>query len=148
MDYATLAEWRYQLRRFLGARELAARTAGVEPQQYLLLLQVKGLEGRRPTTIGALAERLHIRHHSAVELVDRLVARGMVVRRRAGSDRRQVVVGLRARGERVLRRLALLSLAELRSEAPQLVRTLRRLTHTGRGRTTAVNAGHAKGGRR
>jgi DNA-binding MarR family transcriptional regulator len=148
LDYATLAEWRYQIRRFLGLREAAARALGVEPQQYLLLLQVKGLEGRRPATIGALAERLHIRHHSAVELVDRLVARGMVVRRRAGGDRRQVVVALRQPGERVLRRLALSSLTELRSEAPELLGTLRRLMRTGRGRMTAVNAGHAKGGRR
>jgi DNA-binding MarR family transcriptional regulator len=149
VDYATLAEWRYHIRRFLGTREAAARAAGVEPQQYLLLLQVKGLDGRRPATIGALAERLHIRHHSAVELVDRLAERGMVLRRRrAGGDRRQVVVVLRPRGERVLRRLALASFADLRSEAPVLVATLRRLMRTARGRTSAVNGSHAKGGRR
>jgi DNA-binding MarR family transcriptional regulator len=133
VDYATLAEWRYQLRRFLGRREVAARSAGVEPQQYLLLLQVKGLEGRRSATIGALAERLHIRHHSAVELVDRLVARGMVLRRREGQDRRQVVVTLRPAGRAVLRRLALTSLAELRTEAPTLLSTLRRLVRNGAG---------------
>src|SRR6267378_8687072 len=71
--YATLAEWRYQLRRLLGRRETAARAAGVEPQQYVLLLQIKGLEARGAVTIGKVAERLQIRHHSAVELVDRLV---------------------------------------------------------------------------
>jgi len=76
VDYATLAEWRYQLRRLIGRRETAARTAGVEPQQYVLLLQIKGLEARGAVTIGMLAERLQIRHHSAVELVDRLVKRG------------------------------------------------------------------------
>src|SRR5439155_1517275 len=82
VDYETLAELRYQIRLFMRRREEAARAAGIEPQQYLLLLQLKGLEDRGPTTVGALAERLQIRHHSAVELVDRLVERDMVARRR------------------------------------------------------------------
>jgi DNA-binding MarR family transcriptional regulator len=81
-----------------------------------------------------LAERLQIRHHSAVELVDRLVERGLVARRRHEGDRRQVVVRLRAAGEVVLRRLALNSLAELRAEAPVLVATLRRLIRDANGR--------------
>jgi hypothetical protein len=72
IDYATLADLRYHIRRFLRRREVAARAAGIEPQQYLVLLQLKGLEGRHPPTIGALAERLQIRHHAAVQLVDRL----------------------------------------------------------------------------
>jgi len=134
VNYATLAEWRYQLRLLLGRRETAARAAGVEPQQYMLLLQIKGLEARGAVTIGMLAQRLQIRHHSAVELVDRLVKRGMVARRRHDDDRRQVVVTLRARGQAVLRRLALSSLAELRAEAPALVATLRRLIRDANGR--------------
>jgi DNA-binding MarR family transcriptional regulator len=133
-DYAALAEWRYQIRQLLGRREAAARAAGVEPQQYMLLLQVKGLEGRGPVTIGTLAERLHIRHHSAVELVDRLVERGMVTRRRHEGDRRQVVVRLRPAGDAVVRRLVLYSLAELRIEAPALLATLRRLVRAAGGR--------------
>ena len=60
----------YRVRQFLRVREVAARTAGVEPQQYLLLLQLKGLEGHGPVTIGVLAERLQVRHHTVVELVD------------------------------------------------------------------------------
>lgn len=132
VDYWTLAELRYQIRRFLRAREVAARGAGVEVQQYLLLLQVKGLEGRQAATIGALAERLQLRHHSTVELVDRLVARGMVSRRRDTRDRREVLVMLRPAGEAVLRRLALYSLAELRTEGPALVSALRRLIDGGR----------------
>ncbi len=64
VDYWTLAELRYYVRRFLRARELAAREAGIEPQQYLLLLQVKGLGRGQPATISALAERLQLRHHS------------------------------------------------------------------------------------
>jgi DNA-binding MarR family transcriptional regulator len=127
VDYETLADLRYQIRRFLRVRELAARAAGVEPQQYLVLLQVKGLEGREAVTIGALAGRLQIGHHAAVQLVDRLERGGMVERRRDGPDRRAVIVALRPAGEAVLRRLALHSVAELEAEAPALVLSLTRL---------------------
>jgi DNA-binding MarR family transcriptional regulator len=127
VDYRTLAELRYQIRCFLRTREVAARAAGIEPQQHLMLLQVKGLEGERPITIGALAERLQLRHHSTVELLDRLVARGLLRRRRDSHDRREVVVSLRPSGEAVLRRLALYSLRELRAEGPALVRSLQQL---------------------
>ena len=127
IDYPTLAELRYRIRKFLRVREVAARAAGVEPQQYLVLLQLKGLEGRRPPTIGVLAERLQIRHHSVVELVDRLARRGMVARRRDTRDRRGVVVELRAKGQALLRRLALQSLADLETQGPALVSVLRRL---------------------
>src|SRR6058998_3385965 len=137
VDYETLADLRYHVRRFLRVREEAARVAGVEPQQYVLLLQVKGFEGRRPATIGALTERLQIRHHATVQLVDRLAQRGLVRRRRAELDRRGVVVELTARGEAVLRKLALNSLAELRTGGPALAATLTRvieLNGTGRPR--------------
>jgi DNA-binding MarR family transcriptional regulator len=131
VDYGTLADLRYQIRRFLHRREAAARAVGIEPQHYLVMLHIKGLEGRHPATIGALAERLAIRHHSAVELVDRLAGRGMVTRRRAGADRRQVMVRLRPAGEAVLRRLALASLDELRTEGPALIAVLARLVGSG-----------------
>lgn len=108
-------------------REEAARDAGIEPQQYLLLLQAKGLQGRQPVTVGALAERLQLRHHSTVELVDRLARRGMVARREDPRDRRGVLVELEPAGEAVLRRLALYSLSELRTEGPALVSALGRL---------------------
>jgi DNA-binding MarR family transcriptional regulator len=127
VDYSTLAELRYRIRQFLRLREIAARAAGVEPQQYQLLLQLKGLESRRPVTVGVLAERLQVRHHSVVELVDRLARRGMVGRRRDRQDRRGVVVELRAKGRTVLRRLALHSLAELETEGPALVSVLGQL---------------------
>ncbi|HKW92216.1 MAG TPA: MarR family transcriptional regulator [Methylomirabilota bacterium] len=127
VDYWTLAELRYLLRRFLRAREEAARTAGIEPQQYLFLLQAKGLHGREPATIGALAERLQLRHHSTVELVDRLARRGMVARRTDPRDRRGVIVEVKRAGDEVLQRLALYSLDELRTEGPALVSALGRL---------------------
>src|SRR5262249_52889678 len=127
VDYETLADLRYHIRRFLRVREEAARAAGVEPQQYGPLLPGKGFQGRRPPTVGALTERLQIRHHATVQLVDRLAQRGMVRRRRAELDRRGVVVELTARGEAVLRRLALNSLAELRTAGPALAATLTRV---------------------
>jgi DNA-binding MarR family transcriptional regulator len=127
VDYRALAELRYQVRRFLRKREVAARAAGIEPQQYLLLLQVKGLEGQAPATIGALAERLQIHHHAAVQLVDRLARARMVARRAGPDDRRAVVVVLRRPGATMLERLARASVAELEREAPVLVDSLRRL---------------------
>lgn len=133
IDYWTLAELRYQIRRFLRIRELATRAKGVEPQQYVLLLQVKGLEGRRPATIGTLAERLQVAHHSAVELVDRLVRRGMLERRTMSPDRRSVVVQLTPKGSRLVRSIAGASLSELRMEGPALVAVLRRLIGRGKG---------------
>ncbi len=145
VDYETLADLRYHIRRFLRIREEAARAAGVEPQQYVLLLQVKGFEGRRPATIGALTERLQIRHHATVQLVDRLAQRGMVRRRRAKLDRRGVIVELTARGEAVLRRLALHSLAELRTAGPALAATLTRVIELdGTGRPRAQKSQEAR----
>src|SRR2546427_13270702 len=93
-EYRALAEFRHALRRFLAFSAEAARTAGVEPQQHQLLLALRGLTDGVPATIGALAERLGVRHHSAVELVDRMEARGLVRRTRGGGDRRQVLVRL------------------------------------------------------
>lgn len=121
VDYETLADLRYHIRRFL-------RAAGIEPQQYLMLLQIKGWAQRRPPpTIGALTERLQIRHHATVQLVDRLAQRGMVRRRRAAVDRRGVVVQLTTRGEVILKKLALHSLAELRTAGPALASILTRV---------------------
>jgi len=127
VDYRTLADLRYHIRRFLRTREGSARAIGVEPQQYLMLLQIKGLEGRDRATVGRLAERLQLRHHSTVELVNRLASRGLVARRHEGGDRREVVVVLRPAGERILRLLASHSVAELQTEGPALLSTLTRL---------------------
>jgi DNA-binding MarR family transcriptional regulator len=140
VDYRALADLRYQIRRFLRVREVAARGAGVEPQQYLLLLQIKGLEGHEVATMSMLAERLQIRHHAVVQLVDRLVSAGMVERRREGRDRREVIVHLRPKGEHVLERLADYSVAELTTEGPSLVESLNRLVRQStRGRVASRN---------
>jgi DNA-binding MarR family transcriptional regulator len=127
-----LAELRYLIRRFLRTREVAARAARIEPQHYLLLLQAKGLQGRQPVTLGTLAERLQLRHHSTVELVDRLARRGLVARIMDQRDRRAVRVELTRAGEAILRRLALQSLGELRAEGPALVAALQRLMRSAR----------------
>lgn len=130
-DYRALAEFRYQLRRFTSFSEQMARAAGVEPQQHQLLLAIKGFPGGGPATIGALAERLSLRHHSAVELVDRAEERGLVSRKRADDDRRRVVVELTDAGERVLSKLVLFSRAELQNRGPALVEALDRLVSGG-----------------
>jgi len=125
-DYRALAELRYQIRRFLRFSEEAARKMSLEPQQHQLMLALKGLPpGIRPT-IGTLAERLQIQHHSAVELVNRLSAGGLVRRNRSGEDRRQVLLGLTPKGEKVLRELSIGYKAELRSQGPALVAALER----------------------
>jgi len=127
-DYQSLAEFRHQIRRFLHFSEQAARAAGIEPQQHQLLLALKGLgnEGT-PPTIGVLAGRLQVQHHSAVELVDRLVERGLAGRSRDPDDRRQVLIHLTPRGEAELEKLAMCHLAELRSNGPALVGALEAL---------------------
>jgi len=143
IDYATLADLRYHLRRFLRVREVTAREAGIEPQQYLLLLQVKGLDGRGLATIGTLAERLQISHHGVVQLVDRLSERGLV-ERRPGADRREVVVRLRSPADTILRRLATHSIDELTKDGPALVASLRRLIpQSTRGRSSRRGRGKA-----
>jgi DNA-binding MarR family transcriptional regulator len=123
-DYRTLAEFRYQLRRFERFSERAARAVGLEPQQHQLLLAVKGIPKGVEASIGLLAERLQVQHHTTVELVDRMQARGLIRRSRAGADRRRVVVHLTRRAEAVLPRLSEAHRTELRSVAPALRRTL------------------------
>ena len=128
-DYHALAEFRYQLRRFVRFSEEAARNAGVEPQHHQLMLAVKGKSDPEPARIGYLAERLQIQHHSAVELVDRLVGRGLISRTRSEEDRREVYVNLTPHGEHILDALTVHTRAELRSAAPALVASLRHLTN-------------------
>ncbi len=127
-DYQALAEFRYQIRKFLHFSEEAVQEAGLERGQYQLMLAIKGIpEGVRPR-IRELAQRMQIQHHSAVELVNRLESGGYVRRERAQDDRREVLLELTPKGERVLAELALHHHEELRSAAPGLVAALRRIT--------------------
>lgn len=127
VDYRALAEFRHQVRRFTVFSEQQARAAGLEPQQHQLLLAIKGLpEGLRPT-ISELAQRLALKHHTVVGLVDRLALAGMVERTRNELDQREILLGITVRGQRVLRVLSLAHEAELRSAGPALVRSLNRI---------------------
>lgn len=127
LDYRSLSEFRYQLRCFLLFSEQKARDAGIEPQQHQLLLALKGLpEGKRPT-LGVLADRLQLKHHTVVGLADRLVRRKLVVRRKSPEDGREILLEATAGGERLLERLSEAHRAELSAAAPALVRALEAL---------------------
>src|SRR5215467_2442345 len=123
-DYSALGEFRYRIRCFLQFSESAARAEGIEPQQHQLLLAVRALEHTDGPTIGALADHLLIRHHSAVGLIDRMEERGLVQRVPGAQDRRQVRVQLTAQGETKLRRLSEIHREELRHSGPALVAAL------------------------
>ncbi len=126
-QYETLAAFRYALRKFLHFSESAAQAAGITPQQHQALLAIKGFPGRDRVTVGELAERLQLRHHSAVGLVDRLVWEKLVTRIRSNADRRQVLIQLTRRGEETLERLSTLHRQQLRRIGPELGRLLERL---------------------
>ena len=126
-EYRALAEFRHHIRRYLEFSDNAAISAGLEPKQYQLLLALKGLgEGVDPT-IGNLAENLCIRHHSAVELVDRAENNGLVERSRSGSNRSFVFLELTPRGQKMLAEAVAQRLQELRLAGPVLVDALKRL---------------------
>ena len=123
-EYKALAELRYRIRRFLQEGDNTAHDAGLEAQQYLLLLAIRGLPEGLEATIRTLAERLFLRHHSMVELVDRLETRGYVRRVRGREDRRQVLVVLQPRGEKLLEKVVGQRLIELRSHGRALVNAI------------------------
>ncbi len=125
--YRGLAEFRYQIRRFLRFSEEAARSAGLEPQQHQLLLSVKGLPPGTRARVGELAERLQIQHHSAVELADRLEEGGYIQRRRSDEDRREVLIILTAKAEKVLSELSMHHHEALQTYGPLLVKALKKL---------------------
>jgi DNA-binding MarR family transcriptional regulator len=125
IDYQSLSEFRYQVRQFLHFVEQAAREAGIEPQQYQALLAIRGLPEWSRATVGALAERMQIRHHSAVELSGRLERNGWIQRTRAAADRREVLLRLTRRGEKLLESLSRMHRRELRTTAPKLIEALR-----------------------
>jgi DNA-binding MarR family transcriptional regulator len=108
-----LAWFRYQLRRFLGFSEKAARLSGLTPQQHQLMLGVAGYTGRGWATISELAEFLQERHNAVVGLVKRAARRGLVWKEQSSRDRRFVRVRLTAKGEDVLRKLTALHRDEL-----------------------------------
>ena len=122
--YRKLAKFRCQIRRFLHFSEEAARQHGIEPQQHQLLLALKGLPPDTRPTVSALSSQLCLRHHSAVELIDRLVERGAAARRTNPQDRREVLVELTPLGEQMLEKLSAEHWRELQSSGPELAHAL------------------------
>jgi len=143
-EYQALGELRYRIRKFLQEGDVMAKQAGLEPQQYLLLLAIRGLPLRQEATISTLAERLSLRHHSTVELLDRMEARGYVKRIRGREDRRQVLVSLQPRGEKLLEKVVEQRIIELRANGRALVAAISALLES-HGRTSTKKNKRGKG---
>ena len=127
-EYRKLEEFRFQIRRFLNFSESAARSAGIEPQQHQALLVLKAAPDDCLPTIGYLAERLFVKHHSAVGLVDRLEAMRLLTRRPSPEDARQVFIQLTKKGIKVLHSLSVSHQMELREMSSKLTQALRALS--------------------
>jgi DNA-binding MarR family transcriptional regulator len=126
-DYRALAAFRHEIRKFISFSEQAARDAGIEPQQHQLMLAVRGLPERMRPTIGAIAERLCVQHHTAVALVDKLEERRLILRERSEADRREVLLRVTYDGEALLRTLSTLHRLQLETVGPNMVRALERV---------------------
>lgn len=122
-DFKALADFRYQLRKFLAISADAAKDAGIDPTQHQLLLVIKGNEPEA-LKVGDIADWLMIRHNSAVELVTRCERNGWVERARDEDDRRTVHVQLTPKGESVLSDLSAVHIQELKTAGPALIKTL------------------------
>lgn len=128
LQYENLAAFRYALRQFLRFSEDAAKRAGLTPQQHQALLAIKGFPQRDAVTVSELAERLQLRHHSTVELLDRLANLKLVARAQSDADRRQVNVRLTPRGEQILDKLSSAHEEQLRRIGPELSGLLNQLS--------------------
>jgi len=127
-EYEILAAFRYSLRQFLHFSEEAAQSVGLTPQQHQVLLSIKGFPGRDRITVKELAERMQIRHHSAVGLADRLMAQGLLKREQSRTDRRQVYVMLSPQGLAILEQLSSIHKEELRRILPELQNLIEQLS--------------------
>lgn len=127
-EYEALAAFRYGLRSFLHFSEEAANGVGLTPQQHQALLAIKGFPDRDRITIGELAERLRLRHHSAVGLINRLAVEKLVVRMKSPDDGRQVLIALSRHGEEILEQLSAAHRDQLKIIGPELSDLIRRLS--------------------
>jgi DNA-binding MarR family transcriptional regulator len=128
-----LAEFRFELRRFLHFSECAALEAGLQPQQHQLLLQVAGAPENTAVTIAFAAERLGLKHNSAVELVNRSAREGLLARTADAGDRRLAILRLTRKGKQVMGRLAGDHARELNELAPRLAQALEHIGMHARG---------------
>jgi DNA-binding MarR family transcriptional regulator len=145
-EYLALGEFRYQLRRFLRHMEEASRLLGANPQQYQLVLAVKGLPRDVLPTISQLAERMQLNHNSMVELVDRCEENNLLRRTRSAADRRQVTLSITPEGELLLRKLGVAARQELRDTGPVLVDVIQKLTGDSRSGKDAAAAPRTRTG--
>jgi DNA-binding MarR family transcriptional regulator len=120
----TLAEFRYELRRFVHFSERVALEAGLQPQQHQLLLQIAGARDGEAVTIAYAAERLGLKHNSTVELVDRSEREGLLTRTADPHDKRRAILETSSKGRRLLDRLATDHAKELKERAPRLFEAL------------------------
>src|SRR5438067_1101968 len=127
-DYQALAEFRYLLRKFLRfSKDFLRTTAGLNPEQYEALLAIKSFDESPGLTISQLSERLQIKHHSAVSIVDRLAERKLVTRAAGETDRRQRHVQLTSKGEKLIDELAMVHRNEMRLRSADMIKALERL---------------------
>jgi len=131
-EYLALGEFRYQLRRFMRHMEEETRKMGANPQQYQLVLAVKGLPQDIVPTISRMAERMQLNHNSMVELVDRCEEQNLLRRTRLGADRRRVTLSIAPAGEALLRKLGVAARQELSEMGPALMDAILRLTKDAR----------------
>ena len=128
-----LAEFRFQLRKFLHFSSLAAEAAGVRAQQYQLLQCVWGMPEELDPTIANVAARMLLKHNSAVELVDRTIEQGLLRRCPDPTDHRRILLRMSPLGEKLLGSLAAWHVRELEEAGPELIRALRRVLLTPQG---------------
>ena len=125
-QYAAIASFRLELRRFLAFSEAATTRAGVPPQQHQALLAIAGHAGTEPPSVGTIAEQLLIAPNSAAELVSRMVEAGLLEKTPASQDRRRAELALTHIASDLLRRLTAAHLEELKTLEPALKRALGR----------------------
>ncbi len=123
-QYAAIAAFRFELRRFLAFSEAAAAAEGLPPQQHQALLAIAGRGGAEPATVGALADQLMVAPHTAAELVSRMVEAGLLIKTPSQADRRRLDLSLTGQAEELLGRLTAAHLQELSTLEPALIRAL------------------------
>lgn len=126
-EYRALAEFRHALRVFQRFSEQAAREVGITPAHHQLMLAIKGWPGDRPPSISDLAEMLQLRHHSAVELIQRAGHAGLVASTPDSEDGRRQLTTLTDRGETILASLSVMHRDELRRFRTEMLEVLREL---------------------
>jgi len=126
-DYHALGAFRYAVRKFLRFSKTVLASVELTPEQYEVLLAVKTHAGPNSINIGYVSERLQVKHHTAVSLIDKLAAKNLVARKRSSKDRRQVHIKLTQRGNSVLSKVATIHRREMRQRSSEMIKTLRRL---------------------